>query len=537
MAYQLVQPLYVNGTKDGFTLPRTNPLKARMSDASNAGGILQADIAYADNQQKAFDRFLANSQNTGGYLLIPQATAGISANTVADIRSGLALETSVQSRATQTSVNAIPTNPLLTTDTRLNNLDAAISTRLATTAYTAPTTPPTVVQIRQEIDTNSTKLDVAVGTRLAASSYVAPTTAPTAAQNASAVRTELATELARVDATISSRLASASYTAPANADIAAIKAKTDLLAFNAQGHVASNIHQLQAGALTDISNAVQTNIERVGGMLDVVPTLAEIEASAVLAKQSGFTGLATATNVTNAQTAIVAEVNANETKIDAIKVDTAAIKTKTDALVNAPSLAQIEASTVLAKEATVASKASQASVTALGIPLQASSYVAPANADIAAIKAKTDTLVNTDISGLPTLTEIEASSVLAKASPVSAVDTKVTAIKAKTDTLVNAPTVADIEASTVLAKETTLASKASQASVTALGSPMQASTYVVPDNATIAEIKTKVDTLQNTDLTAVNSALTDIKGTGYDAAKHNLVKIKQQASLAAALSA
>jgi hypothetical protein len=36
------------------------------------------------------------------------------------------------------------------------------------------TTPPTVVQIRQEMDTNSTKLDVAVSSRLAAASYTAP---------------------------------------------------------------------------------------------------------------------------------------------------------------------------------------------------------------------------------------------------------------------------------------------------------------------------------------------------------------------------
>jgi len=35
-------------------------------------------------------------------------------------------------------VSAIPTNPLLTTDARLDNLDAAISSRLASAGYTAP---------------------------------------------------------------------------------------------------------------------------------------------------------------------------------------------------------------------------------------------------------------------------------------------------------------------------------------------------------------------------------------------------------------
>jgi plastocyanin len=85
----------------------------------------------------------------------------------------------------------------------------------------------------------------------------------------------------------------------------------------------------------------------------------------------------------------------------------------------APTLAQIEASTILAKEATVSTRATQTSVsaipttpllaadtrldnldTAISTRLATSGYTAPANADIAAIKAKTDTLVNTDTSAL-----------------------------------------------------------------------------------------------------------------------------------------
>ena len=68
-------------------------------------------------------------------------------------------------------------------------------------------------------------------------------------------------------------------------------------------------------------------------MLDGVPTLSEITGSS-LAKTS---------DVTSAQTQIVTEVNANETKIDAVK---AAVDGK-------PTLAQIEASSVLAKESSV----------------------------------------------------------------------------------------------------------------------------------------------------------------------------------------
>jgi hypothetical protein len=53
---------------------------------------------------------------------------------------------------------------------------------------------------RTELGTELGRIDAAVSTRLASASYTAPTTPPTAAQNASAVRTELSTELVRVDA-------------------------------------------------------------------------------------------------------------------------------------------------------------------------------------------------------------------------------------------------------------------------------------------------------------------------------------------------
>ena len=46
--------------------------------------------------------------------------------------------------ASQTSVNAIPTSPLLSSDSRLNNLDVGISTRLASAGYTAPPSEATI---------------------------------------------------------------------------------------------------------------------------------------------------------------------------------------------------------------------------------------------------------------------------------------------------------------------------------------------------------------------------------------------------------
>jgi hypothetical protein len=201
---------------------------------------------------------------------------------------------SVPSAAT----NAAAVRTELTTE--LARIDVATSTRLATAGYTAP---PTAAAIRTEIDTNSTKLDVATSTRLATAGYTAPPSAasnasavrtelttelgridvatstrlatagytvpPTASANASAVRTELTTELGRIDATVSSRLPTASYVAPANSDIAAIKASTD---------------NLPATPASEATIAAR-------------PTLAQIESSAVLAKESTLGTLSTSTQV------------------------------------------------------------------------------------------------------------------------------------------------------------------------------------------------------------------------------------------------
>jgi hypothetical protein len=68
---------------------------------------------------------------TGG---VPTAEQNASA-----VRTELATElgridVATSTRASQASVSAIPTNPLLTTDARLNNLDATISSRSTLTA-------------------------------------------------------------------------------------------------------------------------------------------------------------------------------------------------------------------------------------------------------------------------------------------------------------------------------------------------------------------------------------------------------------------
>lgn len=92
---------------------------------------------------------------------------------------------------------------------------------------------PSVVQIRTEMDSNSTKLanlDATVSSRLAPSGTLATVTTltnaptvPTAAAIATQVRSELTTELNRLDTNVASRAASGTLAS----DVTAIKAKTD----------------------------------------------------------------------------------------------------------------------------------------------------------------------------------------------------------------------------------------------------------------------------------------------------------------------
>ena len=107
--------------------------------------------------------------------------------------------------------------------TKLANLDVVLSTRLATSAYTAPTTPPTAVQNRQEMDTNSMGLaaifartDVATSTRMATFTYTAPLDAAGTRSAVGLAAANLDTQLTAIDDFL-------------DTEVAAIKAKTDNL--------------------------------------------------------------------------------------------------------------------------------------------------------------------------------------------------------------------------------------------------------------------------------------------------------------------
>lgn len=218
-------------------------------------------------------------------------------------------------------------------------------------------------------------------------------------------------------------------------------------------------------------------------------TLAQIEASTVLAKEA---------TILQSEIDIISEINANEVKIDAVKtkVDTLqnADFTATNAKIDTkPSLAQIEGSTVIAKEAT-----SQTINTKVQTLSNYNDTTAQGKLD--AIKAKTDTLVNTDIS---TLSKKADTDLLLKAADYVAPDnTKIAQIKTKIDTLENYDdTVLEDKVDAIKAKTDTLVNTdltVTNAKIDALGNPLQENDYLAPDNDSIAKIKTNTDLIPAT---------------------------------------
>lgn len=311
--------------------------------------------------------------------------------------------------------------------TKLANLDATVSSRLApsgtlatvttlTNAPTVPTASAIASQVRTELATELARIDAAVTTRLATSGYTAPTSAPSVAD----IRTELAVELGRLDASVSSRLAGSAYTAPTTPPTAAqiATAVEGSLLNEADGQAVLNaiVGAIGNTNLSEVSlvAAVRADLERNGGKLDNIPTTSAPSASSVagavrteLATELGRLDasvssrlapsgtLATVTNLTNAPASVTPSdiwSHASRTLTSASGPTAVEIRQEIDA--NSTKL-----------DAAVSTR------------LAGSAYTAPANSDIAAIKSKTDNL---------------------PASPAATGDipsANITAIKAKTDLL------------------------------------------------------------------------------------------------------
>lgn len=203
-------------------------------------------------------------------------------------------------------------------DTRIANLDATVSSRLASASYSSPPSASTIAsQVRTELGTELGRIDAAISSRAVAGDAMTLTTGErTAIANeveaqiineadaeqvltaitdkiasvnpslggltlsaiASQVRTELATELARIDVAISTRLATSGYTAPPSAATVATQVRTELTTELGRIDVA-----LSTLATASALSTVGTNVETVstnvstllgdwndGGRLDLI---------------------------------------------------------------------------------------------------------------------------------------------------------------------------------------------------------------------------------------------------------------------------
>jgi hypothetical protein len=185
-----------------------------------------------------------NYADTAGAKTLIDATANASMPAASNVRSGV-----TYASGALTGSCAVPAASSVAFGVSVDNTtgtalltEAAVATAVwgaATRSITGgtvdtltnPPTVPTVVQIRQEMDSNSTKLanlDTTVSSRLSPSGTLAVVTTltnaptvPSAAAIADEVRVELATELAKVSALNTDRLAQCSTVATTGAQLAA----------------------------------------------------------------------------------------------------------------------------------------------------------------------------------------------------------------------------------------------------------------------------------------------------------------------------
>ena len=304
----------------------------------------------------------------------------------------------------------------------LDNLDAAVSSRLApsgtlatvTTLTNAPTVPtPSEIasQVRTELTSELSNLDASISSRLAGSAYTAPSTPPTAGDIASAV-------WAAADKTGYS-LTSAERTAIATAVEGSLLNEND-----GQAVLNAIVGAIGNTNLSEVSlvAAVRADLERSGGKLDSIPTTAAPtaaqNATAVWgAATKEITG-GTVTNLTNAPASVTpTDIWSHATRtltsasgptaieirqeLDSNSTQLSAIKSKTDALPSDPadqSLLEAAIAGVTAPSAaTVASAVrSELSVELARVDQAVSSRLAASEASkLDAVKAKTD-LLQTD---------------------------------------------------------------------------------------------------------------------------------------------
>ncbi len=234
--------------------------------------------------------------------------------------------------------------------------------------------------------------------------------------------------------------------------------------------------------------AIRADLERSGGMLDVLPILSEIEASPVLARASDISGLndITASDVVTAMQAV-----ANDFKADVSTLATQTIVNSILADTNELQVNQGDWST------------------ATGF-----NTITPDNASITAILANTNALSNYDDTAL--------------VSKVDIIDANVDDVKAKTDTLVNTDLTGIALTSDITAlNNISVADVRTELSTelgridTAISTRLATNGYTAPDNSSIAEILTDTSNLQSNQS---NWLTVDKSDLALEATSQNIVK-------------
>lgn len=311
--------------------------------------------------------------------------------------------TEVNTRTVNTRVQSIPTNPLLTTDTRLNNLDATISSRLASASYTAPDNTGITTLTSRLTSTragNLDNLDASVSSRLASASYTIPPTV-------SAIATEVWSSTVR------------SLTDKAGFSLTqAFPANFAALGINASGHISRVTLVDTTTANTDMrgtnnallassytappsSSAIASAVEtQLSEEFDAIPTASE-NAAAVR------TNLTTELARLDANVSSRSDFDPGSDRVDVRAVQGVAVTNINDFKADVSGIPS-DVDAALADNFTALGTAIAAIPTN---PLLASNYTAPNNAGITAISLA--------VADLPTLTEIEASTVLAKQSTLT----------------------------------------------------------------------------------------------------------------------
>lgn len=349
-------PVTANSTSQKILIPAGNPLSFFLTDNSNASVKVSCPVIHADTGNSADDRVKGNPSGFSIILGSPATaeSAGLQSAIVSDILAkiggtGYATENhslaniktelalvkntvenleNYDDTALTAKVEAIPTNPVLTTDTRLD----AIGTPLQASNYIAPDNTK-IGQIKSKVDTLQNYDDTTITTKVEAIKTVVDSIKTTVEDKtgyslttAQVQAIAVAVESHLLDEGDSQQLINAITTAIGN----------------------SNVDE------TILVAAIRADLERTGGKIDAIGT--PLQASNYVAPDN--------------------------TKITAIKTQVDTLQNYNDAALTAK-VEAIPTNPVLTTDTRL---------DAIGEPLQAVDYVAPVNSEIADIKQAVNNL-------------------------------------------------------------------------------------------------------------------------------------------------